>query len=335
MIRFACIGLDHRHIYGMTEGLLAAGAQCIGYYTRDDAEPLEGFLRRFPDVPRFASAEELYQHPDLQVIVCAGIPGERAEICIQAMRHGKDVMVDKPGVISFEQLEAVQAAQAETGARYSIDFSEHFEVPATLKAKELIDQGVIGTVIQTTGLGPHRHNAHLRRPWFYDPAQYGGILTDIASHQIDQFLWLTGASDAEIVSSAVGNYANPEHPGLEDYGEVSLRTRTASGFIRVDWYTPDALPTWGDGRLFIQGTEGYMELRKYVDVPGPEGGNHLLLVTNDRYERLDCNDVPITYFAQFLEDVRNRTETTMTHEHCFTVCRLALQAQAQATRLTP
>ncbi len=334
MIQFACIGLDHRHVYGMTEGLIAAGARCVGFYTREDAEPLEGFVRRFPEVPRVATPEELYERDDLQVIVCAGIPAERAEICIQAMRHGKDVMVDKPGVISLQQLEAVKAAQAETGARYSIDFSEHFEVPATLKAKELIDQGVIGQVVQTLGLGPHRHNAHLRRPWFYEKAQYGGILTDIASHQIDQFLWLTGSSDAEIVSSAVGNYANPQHPELEDYGEVSLRSATANGFIRVDWYTPDALPTWGDGRLFIQGTEGYMELRKYVDIQGADGDNHLLLVTGDRYERIDCRSVPVTYFEQFLEDVRNRTETTMTHEHCFTVCRLALEAQARASRLT-
>ncbi len=334
MIQFACIGLDHRHIYGMTEGLIAAGAKCVGYCTREDAEPLEGFVRRFPDVPRFDSPEPLYQSKDLQLIVCAGIPSERAEICIQAMRHGKDVMVDKPGMTTRAQLQAVMEVQQQTGARYSIDFSEHFEVPATLKAKELIDQGLIGSVVQTIGLGPHRHNAHLRRPWFYDKSQYGGILIDIASHQIDQFLWLTGSADAEIVSSAVGNYANPELPELEDYGEVVLRGPRAHGFIRVDWYTPNALPTWGDGRLFIQGTEGYMELRKYVDIQGAEGDNHLLLVNQDRYERIDCSQVPITYFEQFLQDLEQRTETTMTHEHCFTVCRLALEAQEQARRLT-
>ena len=330
MIQFACVGLDHRHIYDMTEGLLAAGAECVGYFTRDDAEPLGGFIRRFPQVPRFESLETLYQRKDVSLIVCAGIPGERAEICIQAMRHGKDVMVDKPGIITQQQLRKVIQVRKETGSRYSISFSEHFQVPAVLKAKELIEQGAIGKVIQTVGLGPHRHNPHRRRPWFYEKAQYGGILIDIASHQIDQFLFLTGSADAEIAASSVGNYANPNLPEFEDYGEIVLRSPTANGFIRVDWYTPDALPTWGDGRLFIQGTEGYLELRKYIDILGEEGKDHLMLVNQDRYERIDCSSVTITYFEQFLQDIRDRTELTMTHDHCFTVCRLALEAQEKA-----
>ena len=334
MIKFACIGLDHRHIYGMTEGLMVAGAKCVGYYTRDEAGPLEGFIRRFPGVPRSDSPEEFYQRKDVQLIVCAGIPSERADICIQAMKHGKDVMVDKPGVITMKQLEAVKQFQEETGARYSIDFSEHFEVPATLKAKELIEQGTIGKVVQTVGLGPHRHNAHLRQSWFYEKAQYGGILIDIASHQIDQFLWLTGSGNAEIVTSSVGNYANPKFPEFEDFGEIVLKSSTTNGFIRVDWYTPDALPTWGDGRLFVQGTNGYIELRKYIDIQGQDGKDHLILVNQERYERIDCSDVPITYFEQFLQDIEQRTEETMTHEHCFMVCRLALEAQEKAVQLT-
>ena len=333
MIKFACVGLDHRHIYGMTEGLLAAGAKCVGYYTRDEAEPLEGFIRRFPEVPRFDTPESLYQRKDIQLIVCAGIPGERAEICIQAMGYGKDVMVDKPGVTTQEQLRTVMQVREETGTRYSIDFSEHFEVPATLKAKELIKQGAIGKVIQTVGLGPHRHNSHLRRNWFYEKAHYGGILIDLASHQIDQFLWLTDSENAVISASSVGNYANPTLAEFEDYGEIVLRSPTANGFIRVDWHTPDALPTWGDGRLFIQGTEGYMELRKYIDIQGQDGKDHLMLVNQDRYERIDCSEVPILYFGQFLTDISDRTEHTMTHEHCFTVCRLALEAQEKAVQL--
>ena len=330
MLNFACVGLDHRHIYGMTEGMIAAGAHCLGYYTRDSAEPLEGFVKRFPEVPRFERAIDLLKHPEVHLILCAAIPGERAEICIQAMQAGKDVMVDKPGVINRQQLGQVREVQAATGARYSIDFSEHFEVPSVLKAKELIDAGAIGAVVQTLGIGPHRHNAHLRRPWFYDKSQYGGILVDLACHQIDQFLWLTGSQDAQIVSSTVANFANPEHPELEDFGELLLRSERSRGYIRVDWYTPNALPTWGDGRLFIQGTEGYLELRKYLDPLGEPGTDHLLLVNHDRYERISCEDVQISYFEQFTQDILARTEETMTHAHCFRVCELAIQAQSLA-----
>ena len=334
MFKFACLGLDHRHIYGMTEGMLAAGCECVGYYTRDDAEPIAGFVKRFPRVPRVKSPEVLLDNTEIRLILCAAIPEERADLCVQSMLKGKDVMVDKPGVTDLSQLQKVQEIQAQTGARYSIDFSEHFEVPATLKAKEILDEGLIGDVIQTLGMGPHRHNSHLRRPWFYEKSQYGGILTDIASHQIDQFLWLTGSSDAEIVHSSVANNTNPDHPEFEDFGEIVLRSDQANGYIRVDWYTPDALPNWGDGRLFIQGTKVYMELRKYIDIQGLEGDNHLILVTNNRYERINCSDVKFTYFEQYRDDILNRTERTMTHQHCFTVCKLALEAQQKAVDFT-
>ena len=154
-----------------------------------------------------------------------------------------------------------------------------------IKAGQLVREGRIGRVVQTLGLGPHREGdrAHLaggegRPEWFYDRDRTGGIITDIASHQIDQFLWFTGAEEAEVVSSTVANYTHPELPKMQDFGEVTLRADGAHGYVRVDWYTPQGLPTWGDGRLVILGTEGYMELRKYVDVAGRPGRDHLFVV---------------------------------------------------------
>ena len=332
-MKFGCIGLDHRHIYGMASGMIAVGAECIGYYSRDNAEPIEGFKKRFPNVPRVSTPKELLDNNDIQLILCAAIPSERADYCIQAMLKGKDVMVDKPGMINFEQLERIVEVQKKTGALYSIDFSEHFEVPSVLKAKQLIDEGFIGNVIQTIGFGPHRHNPHLRRPWFYDKNKYGGILIDIASHQIDQFLWLTESNNANIISSSVGNYANKQYPEFEDFGEILIKSEKANGYIRVDWYTPDALPTWGDGRLFIQGTKGYMELRKYIDIEGQDGKDHLFLVTDKHYERINCQDTEIKYFKDYYTDIINRTENTMSHKHCFKVCELTLQAQAKSIKL--
>ena len=147
---------------------------------------------------------------------------------------------------------------------------------AMTRAAGLVEAGAIGEVVHLTGFGPHRLNRPLRPPWFFDPARTGGILCDLASHQIDQFLYLTGASDAEVVASTVANRANPGDPELEDYGEVLLRTEGTTGFFRVDWYTPDGLPTWGDGRLAVLGTEGFLEIRKYVDIAGAPGTDHLI-----------------------------------------------------------
>jgi predicted dehydrogenase len=332
-LKFAAIGLDHRHIYHQVGRLLEQGALCKGWHGRDDAVPLEGFVKRFPELDRVADPRVLLEDPEVQLIVSAAIPGERAEIAIQAMHHGKDVMVDKPGVITPGQLDAVRQAQRETGRIWSVNFSERFEVPAMTRAQELVAAGALGRVVQTVGFGPHRLNRHLRPPWFFDPARGGGILADIASHQIDQFLVFTGASDAEIVASAVANHANPETPAFEDFGEILLRSDEATGYIRVDWYTPDGLPTWGDGRCTILGTEGYIELRKYVDIAGRPGTDHLFLVDREGTRHIDCSTAPLPYYERLIADVVERTETAMSQAHCFKVCELAVRAQAKATRL--
>jgi predicted dehydrogenase len=332
-LTFAAIGLDHRHVYHQVGRLLDLGATCKGYYSRDSAVPLEGFVKRFPELERVADPRVLLEDPKVQLIVSAGIPRERAEIASLAMRHGKDVMVDKPGVITLDQLRRVKGVQKETGRIWSVNFSERFEVPAMTRALELVEAGALGRVVQTVGFGPHRLNRHLRPPWFFDPAQGGGILADIASHQVDQFLVFTGSSDAEIVASAVANYANPEDPEFEDFGEILLRSEHASGYVRVDWYTPGGLPTWGDGRCTILGTEGYIELRKYVDIAGRAGTDHLFLVDREATRHIDCRDAPLPYYERLIADVFARTETAMPQAHCFKVCELALEAQARAVRL--
>jgi predicted dehydrogenase len=249
------------------------------------------------------------------------------------MQHGKDYMSDKPGFTSLGQLAEARKVQAETGRIYSICYSEHFENKATVKAGELASQGRIGRVVQTIGLGPHRIDVPTRPKWFFEKEQYGGILTDIGSHQCEQFLFFTGSTTADVVNSAVANYKYPQFPGLEDFGEMLLRGNGGNGYVRVDWYTPDGLPVWGDGRLTILGTEGYIELRKYVDIAGRPGGNHLFVVDQKSAEYINCDDVFLPYGQQLVNDIINRTETAMTQAHCFLASELALKAEANASRL--
>ena len=332
-LKLAVIGVDHRHIFGQLAGMLELGCTCKGWWTEGDPQPVEGFVKRFPDIPRVADRRELLDDPEIDLVLLADIPARRAERAIEAMRAGKDVMTDKPGCTTLEQLDAIRAAVAETGRIWSIDFSERFEVPAVGKAAELVREGAIGKVVQTVGLGPHRLNRPTRPDWFFERDAYGGVLCDIASHQIDQFLFFTGSDDAEIVASSVGNFAHPGDPGLEDFGEILLRSDKGQGYIRVDWYTPDALPTWGDGRLTILGTEGTIELRKYVDITGREGTDHVFLVNGERCEHIDGSKTPLTYFRDLANDIRDRTETAMSQAHCFKVMELALKAQARAAKL--
>lgn len=331
-VAFAAIGLDHRHIYEMVGRLLELGCRCKGFWTEGTPQPLAGFRERFPDIPRIEDRRRLLEDPEIRLVLTAAPNDERAAIAIEAMRHGKDVMTDKPGCTNLDQLDSLRRTVAETGRIWSVNFSERFEVRAVTRALDLVRAGAIGRVVHTCGLGPHRLNKHLRPRWFFERARYGGILADIGTHQIDQFLVFTGSSAAEIRAARTANYANPDEPEFEDFGEVLLESEGASGYVRVDWYTPDGLPTWGDGRLTILGTEGYIELRKYVDIAGRPGTDHLFLVDRQGVRYVDCRDADLPYYAQLIADVHDRSERAMPRAHAFTVSELALRAQAQASR---
>lgn len=333
-IRFSVIGLNHGHIYGMTEAIVRGGGELVAVYAKEP-DLMAAYVKRYPNVKQATSEKEVLEDNSIQLILSAAIASERAPIGIRAMQHGKDFMADKPGITSLEQLAQARKVQKATKRIYSIMYSERFENRATVKAGELIKEGAIGKVIQTIGLGPHRMNTKTRPEWFFDRAKFGGIITDIASHQFDQFLFFTGSTKGEIVSSQVGNVNHPEFPLFEDFGDAMVRGNGGTGYIRVDWFTPDGLKTWGDGRLTILGTEGFIEIRKNIDIAIKDTGNNLYLVNNKETKYLDCSKDPLPFGGQLVSDIVNRTETAMTQDHCFLATELSLKAQKYAKRLGP
>ena len=329
-IRFSVIGLNHGHIYGMVSALIGGGGELVAVYSREP-ELLPGFTKLYPNVKVAKSEEEILEDNSIQLVASAGIPVERAPLGIRVMKSGKDYMTDKPGIVTFDQFKEVKKVQKETKRIYSIMYSERLGNPASVKAGELVQAGAIGKVVQTIGLGPHRMRPESRPDWFFYPEKAGGILCDIGSHQCDQFLYYTNSKQAEVTLSQVGNFGNPEYPQYMDFGDMNVRSPHATGYIRIDWFTPDGLDTWGDGRTFILGTEGYIEMRKYIDIAGREGGNHLFLVNQKETKYYNCSNVYMPYGEQLVNDVVNRTETAMTQDHCFLSTELALAAQKMLT----
>lgn len=319
----------------MVDAVTRGGGSLVSFYAKE-ADLAASFRKRYPDAKAAASEKEILDDTSIQVVLSSGIPDERGPLGVRVMKSGKDYLVDKPGITTLAQLAEVRKVQKETKRIYSIMYSERFENRATVKAGELVKTGAIGKVIQTIGLGPHRMSTPSRPEWFFDKKRYGGIITDIASHQFDQFLFFTGSTQAEIVASQVGNVNHPQFPKFEDFGDVMLHGNGGAGYIRVDWFTPDGLNTWGDGRLTILGTEGYIEIRKNVDIASPHpGGNHLYLVNQKETKYIDCSKEPLPFGEQFVDDVVNRTETAMTQAHCLLATELALKAQQSAKDITP
>jgi predicted dehydrogenase len=329
---FAVSGINHNHIYGQVDAMLGAGCRLTAFYAPED-DLAADFAKAYPQARRVADEREILDDEAVRLVVGAGIPADRAGVALRAMRAGKDAMLDKPGCTTEAQLAELRRVQAETGRIFSICYSEHYLQPSTVAASRLVGEGAIGRVIHTIGLGPHRIGLNPRPDWFWNTDRGGAILVDIASHQFEQFLHFTGATDARILSSVEANFDSPDRPGWNDYGHAVVASDQATGFIRVDWMTPKGSPAWGDGRLFLLGTEGTIELRKYMDVEGRPGGDHLFLTDGRGTRHLDCAAEPLPYGGQLRDDVLNRTETAMPQDHCFRAMELALEAHRIATPL--
>ena len=333
-LKLGVLGIDHGHIFGMLSNMKAQGCTCEAYWTDGPAVTEEKFNTVFSDVLRVDDRRRILDDPEVSMVLISSVPADRSKFAIEAMETGKDVMVDKPGCTTLEQLEEIREVQARTGRIWTVNFSERFEVPAVTRADELVQAGAIGRIIQTVGLGPHKQNLATRPDWYFKRERFGGILCDIGSHQIDQFLYFTNSETADIDHALVENTTMPEQPEFQDFGEIVLKSGNGHGYIRVDWFTPKGLPTWGDGRLFLQGTDGQIELRKYTDIGRPHITNTLFLVNDDKNEMIPCEDAGLPYFPRLIADVQERTETAVRQSHTYTTTELSIRAQMIAEGIT-
>jgi len=329
-IKFAVCGMSHDHIYGMVGAVQRGGGELVAVWGQEP-DKLATFMKRFPNA-----------RVVIQLVLSSQIASERAPLGVKVMKHGKDYLSDKPGITTLEQLAEVRKTIAETRRIYAIMYSERLEVKAAVYAGKLVEQGAIGKVIQTINIAPHQivqghgdAGGGTGRPdWFWNPDQYGGILCDIGSHQVDQFLYYTGSNRAEVVESQIANVRHPDHPRFQDFGDMVLRGNRGLGYVRLDWFTPDGLGTWGDGRLFILGTNGYIEVRKYTNVAVSKQGNNLFLVDNKEARYIDCNQMPLPFGPDFVADIVNRTHNAQDQEQCLLAAELVIKAQKNAKVVT-
>ncbi len=341
-VRFAVVGMSHDHIHGMIGAMQRGGGELVAYWGQEP-DKLATFAQRYPGVKIARTQDEIIDDPSIQLVISSQVAAERAGIGVRVMKAGKDFLADKPGVTTLDDLARVRQTIAETGRLYGILYSERLEVKAAVHAGELIKQGAIGKVIQTINIAPHQivqpgggdnGGAGARPDWFWDDTRFGGILCDIGSHQIDQFLYYTGSTSAEVVASQVANLRHHEHPKFQDFGDMMLRGDAGFGYVRLDWFTPDGLGTWGDGRLFILGTDGYIEVRKYTNVAVSKQGNNLFVVDGKSARYIDCSNGPLPFGPQFIADIVNRTHTAQDQTQALLAAELAIKAQMNATHAT-
>ena len=331
-LNLAVLGIDHGHIFDMLDEMIKEGCNCNHFWTEGTPLTLKEFNKKYPNIKRVENKSEILDDDNVDMILISSVPKDRASLSIEALNSGKDVMVDKPGCITLDQLKDLKRTVKETGKIWSVNFSERFHVAAVAKAEQLVSEGKIGKVKQTMGTGPHRQGNYERPDWFYERESYSGIITDIGSHQIHQFLVFTNSNKAKITHAMVENTTKEQFPGFQDFGEINLTGNGGHGYIRLDWFTPDALPTWGDGRLFILGDKGFIEIRKYTDLAKSNSGNHLYYANNEEVKHIDCSNFKLPYFRNLINDVYNRTETACSQKLTYLSMELAIKAQELAEK---
>lgn len=330
-IKFAVIGLDHNHINGITDTIRRSGGDLVSVHSTNP-QALAGFQRRYGGVRVARSEDEIMNDSSIQLVCSAAIPDLRAPLGVRAMRHGKDFLCDKPAVTTLEQLAEVRRTIEETGRIFGIMYGR-LESRATMHAGALLKDGAIGRVVQTVQLAPHRVNENIRPEWFWDPARYGGTLCDLGSHQADEFIYFTGSTVAEVMMSQVGNVNYRHRPKFQDFGDMMVHGNAGVGYFRVDWLTPDGLGPFGDERSFILGTDGYIEMRKTVDIAGRPGGNHVLIVDRKSARYIDCKNLPLPFGLQFVQDVVDRTRVAQNQAAALLATELVLRGQKNARLL--
>ncbi|MBE6650841.1 MAG: Gfo/Idh/MocA family oxidoreductase [Ruminococcaceae bacterium] len=330
---FACIGLAHSHIYGMTNSLISAGATLRWVYD-DDASAVEAFAKKYPDVKIARSIDEVLSDKSVMLVASADIPSRRASLAINCMRSGHNFFVDKAPAVTLSECDEIERCQRETGMKYFVYYSELIENDAAIFARDLIKRGALGRLYNMEIVAPHRLNAPTRPDWFWKKALTGGILTDIGSHQIEQFLEFSDCAEAKITNATVNNFFHPEYPEFEDFGCATIESKNGiKGYIRVDWMSPDGIKAFGDLRLTLLCEKGYIELRKNCDIGRSDKGNNVFVVTNDGvYSDCVSGKVQKTYFNKLIHDCLEGSDTAMNKDFVYSAMRLTVEAQMMADK---
>jgi predicted dehydrogenase len=329
-VRFAVIGLDHSHINSIADTIQRSGGELAAVYSANPVA-LAAFQKRF-GARAARSEDEILNDPSIQLVCSAAVPNLRGPLGVRVMRHGKDFLADKPAITTLEQLSDVRRAITETGRMFGIMYGR-LDSRATLHAGALVKSGAIGRLVQTLQLAPHLINPSTRPEWFWDSERYGGTLCDLGSHQADEFVYFTGSTSAEVAMSRVANVNHPDRPKFQDFGDMMIHGDGGFGYFRVDWFTPDGLGVFGDERTFLLGAEGYIEMRKNIDIAGRPGADHVLIVDRKSARYIDCKNLELPFGRQFIQDIVNRTHFAQDQSAALLATELVLKGQKNAQTL--
>ncbi|MGQ9632259.1 MAG: Gfo/Idh/MocA family protein [bacterium] len=331
-MKFGIIGCQHGHIAQFIDEMLAIpGTEFLGI-VEDDPWLAESLSRRY-DVPLLERREDLL-NLGVELVGSSARNDLKADLICYCLGRGLHVMVDKPLVITLGDLGRVMSAVEGSRAQLGLMLTERFNPPIA-HLKNLIDRGELGRIVHFTILKPHKIVASTRPPWHFVKSQNGGIIADLAIHDVDLLRWYLGC-EVKSFHAYESQYTLLDKPAFSDNAEIFLIMENgATAFLRPDWLMPDAYPTWGDGRIFCVGTEGCAEIRTTGD-PFAGTPGELIVTTNKSAPRKITPDPVGRNLAQdFIDRIEGRGICLLTHSEIFKSTETTLRIAEGAKRIEP
>jgi predicted dehydrogenase len=249
----AIIGAAHSHLDYVLDEVAAGGAARIVAVVEHDPARLAS-LRQRTGAPGYADHQAMLREHRIAAAAVVTEFGDRARIVADLAAQGILSIVDKPLAVRMADLDAVTTALR--GRDLVALMLEKRFYPVTLALRELVAAGRIGQIVAIHATGPHKLRPAGRPAWLFDQASYGGILADLAVHDIDLALLLCGAGSGQ-VSGWISPLAAPGTAAFAGFGRALVSCDGGPQIaIEVDWLQPDASPRHGDYAMRVTGTHG-------------------------------------------------------------------------------
>ncbi|OCA85969.1 hypothetical protein A8F94_14070 [Bacillus sp. FJAT-27225] len=327
--RFAVVGCRHFHILEFIDEMIKLGHQFAGIYESENSSYRDTITNKYL-VKSFGSLNDLLPE-NLDIVVCSDINSRKIDVVEWCEKHRIHIMADKPIVTSFEQYERLERVMSRNHIQVGMMLTERFQ-PVFQTLKRLMDERRFGDITHISVKKPHRLGKAKREPWFFSKSLSGGIVVDLLIHDFDLLRWLTGMEATKINGYMTKNIL-PEYEDFYDVASFSvLLTNRLPVQLYADWHTPSSSWTWGDGRVFITGTEGCAELRLQGD-PFIEKQSLLLYGSHqEALQKIALQQPDSGLAADFIYRIEGNAHS-ITHQAILDATMDTLQADAQAIKI--
>ncbi len=327
-IRFGIAGIKHFHILEFAKGMnQIPGSEFVGFY--EDDEALRKTYEHEFGVKGYANLESFVDSANPEIVGVAVENAKKSEVITRLVGLGCHVLADKPLVTDLKQLDEIENSACVHDRQIGLMLLERYHAP-TFTIHKMLQEGTLGALVSFIAIAPHKLKPDGRPTWMFDPGLYGGVLNDLAIHNIDIATWLWNDLPVSVTASE-GCLRFKQFDGFTDHAGVFLEfADTSTAMIRVDWMTPEMFPSHGDGRQFYEATEGTIEVIAAPDIHTLGQGTIQFDSWKDTRKRLTPIAPEVTLYKEFVNLCRGQNEAILQPADGFRSTRITLYARHAA-----